>query len=675
MLLPFFGNKSHHYLYTLLINKSVVSACAWHVDKGTIIVDALSQLIAWNEEDPNSLFDAADTAIGSLNINATQVLLSLPDDWVQGQGIHPKKKPLLRALTEKLELSSVGFVVTVEAVIAYLKESSSEPVNTICMAVESDAVIVSIISQGTPSPLVRVGRSGNAQDDFLEACSRLKLQGIPPQMRLIPLSESDTTLAQMKQELESSTWDPNLFVQLPSVAVETYAFVLSAVTQSGGREVVKAIPELTKQSESPVVPAVPFDFSPAQEHAHSNQPPVAEDQQDDVELHSTDEMSDGKKSKVPLFIGIGVVVMLVLLFGVLKIFGANLVHAEVLLVRKNQKIDTKANVIFDANPKASDSANLVHASLTPINVGGDKEVATTGKKDAGEKAKGIVTIFNKTLQSKKFPSGTTLKTGKLTFTLDADVTVASASSTISETVNGKSSAKATAVTAGETGNIDKNIQFTIGTFDSSAYMAQSETSFTGGVSRTVQAVAAKDQDAAVNALLPTLKDQAKSKFTEKLTGGQDGILLDDIRVATKKFSKAIGDEADSVSVTLTATASALLYTKNDVLVAVRPQVESSLPSGAVLSLDSLSLASGEQKKVSPTRIEQQFLITGDSIPPIDEQQYASILAGKNLEESRDFLDNQISLSSYTITFKPQFLTFFVQKLPADPAKITVNLQQ
>ena len=79
----------------------MVGACAWHVEKGNVVVDSLSTLVTWVEEDPNSLFEAADTAVSSLSgVEASEVLLSLPDDWVQGQGIHPKRKPLLKARTE-----------------------------------------------------------------------------------------------------------------------------------------------------------------------------------------------------------------------------------------------------------------------------------------------------------------------------------------------------------------------------------------------------------------------------------------------------------------------------------------------------------------------------------------------------------------------------------------------
>jgi thiamine pyrophosphate-dependent acetolactate synthase large subunit-like protein len=74
-------------------------------------------------------------------------------------------------------------------------------------------------------------------------------------------------------------------------------------------------------------------------------------------------------------------------------------------------------------------------------------------------------------------------------------------------------------------------------------------------------------------------------------------------------------------------------------------------------------------------IEQQFTISGNSIPPIDEKQYASILAGKNLEESRDFLDNQASITSYTLTLQPQFLIQELHRLTKGEAIVATGVGQ
>ncbi len=680
MFLPFFKKTSHHYLYTLLISKSVVGACAWHVENGKVIVDVTSALISWDEENEASLFDAADTAISSLTgIEATQVLLSLPDDWVQGQGIHPKRKPLLKTLTGKLELSSVGFVVTMEALIAFLKEESSQPLNLVCASIEPDAFIMSVVNQGNASPILRIGRSGKVVDDFLEGCSRLKAAHVPPQMLFVSLSESQESLGGAKQELESFQWDPALFVQPPSVSLESAEFLLVAVASSGGKEVAKAVPELMQndQPEKEVTESPVPDFQPVSSSIPAAAPAQETTSEPELALHEENPPSRFKSPKK-----IGLIVGIVL--GALLLFSAvayafvlpKIAKVEVTMTRQRTPIETTMTLTVDSDPKASGSGNVVKGQIITLAVSGSKDAPTTGKKQTGDKATGTVTLFNKTAQSKKFPSGTQLKSGKLIFVTTEDSTVASASAGQDYTVvPGKATVKAQADFVGEEGNIDKNKELGIGTYDATAYVARTESSFTGGTSRTVQAVAAKDQDAAVTSLLPELKEKATSELQSRIGGNDDGLLLGDVAIASKKFDKAVGEEATAVSLNMSASASALLYKRDDVLTVITEKLKETLPPGATIDTDHLSLHASESKKVGSTRADIVFTVSGKTISMIDTAQFTSILAGKTFEEARNFLESQTSVDTYTIKLSPPLFAPLLQHFPSDASKIAISLQE
>lgn len=679
MYLPFFKKKTHHSLYTLLISKSVVGACSFHVENGHVVVDSTSSLVSWDEENESTLFDAADTAIGSLSTQADQVLLSLPDDWVQGQGIHPRRKPLLKSLTEKLEISSVGFVVTMEALIAFLKEESGQPLNLVCASIEPDAFIMGIVKQDAASPILRIGRSGKTADDFLEGCSRLKVSEVPPQILIVSLSESDEALGAAKQELETYSWDPSIFVQPPSVSVQTAEFLLVAVASSGGKEVAKAMPELsndTPASNSPeVAPAPNFVSVTGTVPAVSSIPePEATPE---LEFHEDDAHTPAARSRKKIAM---IAAIVILSLGLLATVATALVvpqmaTVEVAVTRSKSPIETKMTITVDSAPSASSSGAVVTGEVITIGVSGSKDAPTTGKKQTGDKASGTVTLFNKTTQSKKFPSGTQLKAGKLTFVTTEEVTVASASASISETVNGKATVKAAADFVGEEGNIDKNKELSVGGFDASAYIARTESSFSGGTSRTEQAVAPKDQETAVNSLLPELKEKATSELQSRIGGNQDGILLGDVTIGTKKFDKAVGEEAQSVSVTMNASSSALLYKRDDVLAVITKELEQTLPPGATLDTDHLTLSAAESKKISNTKANVDFTISGKTKALIDTQQFVSILAGKNLEEAKTFLDSQKSIESYTMKLQPSLFTAILRHFPSDPSKISVKVQE
>jgi hypothetical protein len=679
MYLPFFKKKTHHSLYTLLISKSVVGACSFHVENGSVIVDSTSSLVAWDEENENTLFDAADTAIGSLSAAADQVLLSLPDDWVQGQGIHPRRKPLLKSLTEKLEISSVGFVVTMEALIAFLKEESPQPLNLVCASIEPDAFIMGIVKQDVASPILRIGRSGKTADDFLEGCSRLKVSEVPPQILIVSLSESNEALGAAKQELETYAWDQSIFVQTPSVALQTAEFLLVAVASSGGKEVAKAMPELSNDSpsstESEAAPAP--NFVPVTGTIAPTPTPIEPESDPELQFHEDDANTPASRSrkKIAMIIALVVIFLGIVTTIATAVVLPRLATVEVTVTRSKSPIETKMTITVDSAPSASSSGAVVTGEVISIGVSGSKDAPTTGKKQTGDKAGGTVTLFNKTTQSKKFPSGTQLKTGKLIFVTTEEVTVASASASISETVNGKATVKAAADFVGEEGNIDKNKELSVSTYDASAYIARTETSFTGGTSRTEPAVAAKDQEMAVNTLLPELKEKATSELQSRIGGNQDGILLGDVTIGTKKFDKAVGEEAQSVSVTMSASSSALLYKRDDVLAVITKELEHTLPPGATLDADHLTLSAAESKKISNTKASVDFTISGKTNARIDTEQFVSILAGKNLEEAKTFLDSQKSIESYTMKLKPSLFTAILRQFPSDPAKINVKVQE
>lgn len=673
MQFPFFSRKTHQLVYTLLISKRTVGACVWHVENGLIRVDGISDLMVWDEDTDDSLFNAADKAIGSLGeIEATQVLLSLPDDWVQGQSIHPKRKGLLRELTEKLELVSVGFVVTMEAVIASLKESSTTPLNMVCACVEPDAFIMAIITQSQSSPILRIGRSDRVTEDFLEGCSRLKMSGIPPQMCMISLSESENTLATMKQELENFSWDPSLFIQQPKITIESPAFVLTAVTQAGGREVIKVLPELlVGENAEPETVAAP-EFTTVIEDTRQpvqNTLPVV------LDAHTDEGEALQHRSSKLIGVALVLVALLICVGASYFVLLPKLIHVDVVLRRKHVALSGETTVVLSSTPTQSTSSANVLATLTPLNASGEIEVPTTGQKKTGDAATGSVTIFNLTSASKAFKSGTQLKTGKLLFETTEDVTIASASTGADYVkIPGKSNVKAKALASGEESNIAKNLELSVAGFDSSAFIARNENAFSGGTSRSVAAVAQKDLDTALTQLTAGLQQKITEDLNSKLESGLDGFVLGTPVIFGKKYDKSIGEEASSVSLTLNASASALIYNKLDVFDTASEALHTEIPAGSKLNANDVEVNRSDVQKISATSASMHVSIGGNIVLPIDTTQFASILAGKSKEDAESFLHSQHAVETFRLSVSPTALQSFVRALPSDAAKITLRIE-
>ncbi len=670
MKLPFLGSSQPvHSIYSIAISSGVVWASSWHVEGSEIKVDSISEPIEWDSNDEETLLEAVDTAIANFPA-AAEILFALPDDWVNGQGIAQTKKPLLRTLTQKLELHSVGFVVTAEAVIARLTEQSNTPFSAVCVFVEEQSFVVSCVRHGQSSSLIRVGRSGESVNDLMEAFSRLKATDLPSLLVLSTLSASDEELQELANEITSNNWNPSLFQQLPKILHIEPKQVLIAVSQTGGKEVAKVLGFATAKPEAAHTPP---SFTPV---VAPQQEETEEPTQEEELVHDDD--MDGQRASLlsrlpkPVLVG-GVILLLLGVAGALAsfLFLPNLTKATVAITSKSNQLSMSQTVILD--PKAeSPTESTLPVSLSSTQVTGSKEVPTTGKKTVGDKAKGTVTIYNKTSQAKSFPAGSTVKFGKLSFVTDEEVSVASASSTMSETVHGKATVKATASVPGEESNIGSNQELIVGTYDQSAFIAKSETAFIGGNSKSVTSVTQKDQDEAVKALTVDLKEQAKEAVKLTANEVQEVIVLDDLVVTSKTFNQPVGAEASSVSVTMNASASGLLYTKGQMQSFAKEKLQIQA-AGQSLVEPSVTVEVTGQKLLGKQQVELTLALSAQSKPTVDPTSIAKILAGKNLEESKAFLDSQDSIASYTITTSPSFLRVFTSKLPKNVDHITVTV--
>ncbi len=664
MHLPFFGTSAlKKILYTIQINESTIHAASWHVVENMPVVDSVSEVFSWDEQQSDTLFDACDEALGQVDTGGQEVLLSLPEDWVQGQVIHPKRKPLLKHLLNRLEMHSVGFVVTMEAVLASLQIEQTKPMHAIYVGVEADALLIAVAVQGAISPILRVGRSGDSRQDLLEACARLKLEQLPGQIQVFSFIQESADEPTVYAQLSQGEWNSGVFVQEPVVENYDNEHVLHAVTKAGGREVILSIPTLQSQSPKNAT-QTDADFAPVQ-------PPDQNLQDGEVGDLSAPQTSQ----KIRKFLlGAGIILGILLFCLIcLSLFAHRIVQMTLTLQKKSESVSQDVHVLISSTEVKNEQLPVVTARLQPLSLQLEDTVPVTGKKEVGEQAKGRVFIFNKTLQVKKFPKGTVLASNSIRFTTDSDVTVASASSTITQTINGKESVQVTAVQFGESGNIPKDTLMSVGSFDASAYVAQSDTAFSGGTSSTVLAVSQKDVDTAVSKIMPRAKQALQEKLKEFLSPGQQGIALDTLSLTQKRLSSQIGQEAKDLTVSLTASSAALLFESSTIDSLILQQLTAGLEPGSSLVTDSIQYSPVSQKKKTATLFEQIFHVEAQKTTGIDSSKYAQVLSGKTLAQARDFLEKQENFSAYSITFSPKWMSIFVRKLPFDAERIRIEL--
>ena len=233
--------KKENFL-ALEINKETIKAAVWTVKSGEVKVLKLGSIEEWEEE--KDFLSAADVTISSVSENITpepqKVIFGLPEHWVKGEAIASEKKPLLAGLCQKLDLKPVGFVVSLEALITYLKDKQGTPPSAIFIRLSETEIVVSLITLGKVIASHHVGRSQDLALDIKEGLARFKSVDSFP-ARII-LFDGLADFEEAKQQIISFDWQAKMpFLHFPKVESLNRDFVMEAIAVSGGSEVAKSL--------------------------------------------------------------------------------------------------------------------------------------------------------------------------------------------------------------------------------------------------------------------------------------------------------------------------------------------------------------------------------------------------------------------------------------------------
>lgn len=320
------------------------------------------------------------------------------------------------------------------------------------------------------------------------------------------------------------------------------------------------------------------------------------------------------------------------------------------------------------------SGKQIPGTVHTVKVKGAKTGEATGKKTIGDKATGTIIVYNKTPTTKTLKKGSVLAaTSSLTFTLDNDVNVASASDTGESLAYGKGTASVTASKVGPSGNIKKETELKITDYDSNAVIAKNEEQFSGGTERQITVVSEADQQQLVKSLTNELEQQAQSELSGKVLGSQT-FLPESLKehVVEKTFDKKPGDEANIVSLDMELEYSQTSYEKESINQFLREYMKDKIDEGFTLDTDksyfTVLETSSDDESVTFTAQYTAYLL-----PEIDTDSLHETFAGKSLADVEkivhDMSDNNIVGYEIDQERRIPFLSF----LPFRPTNITVKV--
>ena len=242
----------------------------------------------------------------------------------------------------------------------------------------------------------------------------------------------------------------------------------------------------------------------------------------------------------------------------------------------------------------------------------------------------------------------------LKFTLDTEVTVASSSSTTEGITFGKADVVVTATQIGTESNLTANTEFSVANFSASAYSARNATDFGGGTARTARVVGKEDQQQLATNLKQKLENEAKEKLISSLNQGErwlETVVKEE--VVKQQFSRAVGEEADKVSLAMKLKLTMFKVREADFDQLLAPQIQGAVPANFRTDPAGTSLTIKEAVSQESGRIKLKSVAKITLIPEINLTEVRNKIKGKYPQTVRNYFESVINYAGMEIVLTPK----------------------
>lgn len=339
------------------------------------------------------------------------------------------------------------------------------------------------------------------------------------------------------------------------------------------------------------------------------------------------------------------------------------------------QLDTQVNLDSTATQIDAESKSIP-VTKQSFTVSSSIVVPTTGTKTIGEKAKGEITIYNKTDQSVDLAQSAVLQdsTGR-NFELLAPVSVPASSSDLEEGVINLGKIQATVVASqiGPESNLTKDTELIFKNYSKNQLVAKVSESLAGGTQEDIPAVTQADKDQIESQLSQSIQqaiDEKVDQDVERL----EGLIMDTVKKSPNRivYSREIGEEADELSASVEAEISAFV---------INPQIKTEIISAflssnpdfnkAEINPDSFDLTF-KVIELESSLASAQLTLNGSAKPKLDETQIKQNISGKSLKKAQEYLTNNVPRAiNFNIKTNFSFLEF-INPLPFRQENITIE---
>lgn len=719
--IPFLNaGKKEEFFLSLLFQQDKISAILFKEEQKTLVILASSEeKIDLSEAAVEDLVIASDTVISKIEMSLPEgatlekTIFSVPYSWVEEGKIKDERLSQLKKISVELALVPMGFIVSIEAIIAFLQKKEGVPINGIFVELSESFLYIYLVRSGNILE-VKHGKIEESAEKTVESLlsSVIKFEVLPSKMILLNNQEAEG----IQQKFLSHHWTKQLpFQHLPQVAMlekgfENEAIVHGVANQMGatikGEVAVSTFAEKGIEKKNINASQNAFGFSKDIDIAKESKPQIKEDEPVvNEKLHEKDLAMDEVIEESPVeperkrgadatgsflagilsFIprdfsflskvtlkGGGRSYLIPLAAAVIVIaftafYYMFLVRADVTIFTGKKEFTDDLDITLTTSGTSSFDKKVLRIETVTEQVSGDETSDVTGKKETGEKAKGEVTVFNKSDKKQNLDKGTTITSSNdLEFVLTDAVEIASTSAFATEFSNKK--VKVEASKFGKEYNLPSNTNFTVSNISSSQVFAKNDVAFAGGTKEEIQVVTDEDMNLLSESLADKLLSEAKKKASENL--GDDQELLPVVlttKFDEKKFDKKEDQEAKTLKLSATITYTLGAYKKEELDAFIASSDSFDVPEDFKLSGDEseLKISNVTQKgkdvtgKLSFNAIYKPQLSI-DNIP-VEIKGKSVKAAEEKLREIAGVSDVNISLRN-SIPLLPSLLPFRAENI-------------
>lgn len=719
--MPDMGKR--YFLTVLIADKYLQSSLVSNDAQGVLIKEFSEVKTYFDRRDLLEQLDKSLQQLGPDSQDIVETVFAFDHDWLQDGELSDDKKPIVKQISEDLSLDAIGQISIPEA-LAEARLIGDQADSCLLFVFKEDSFDLIFLKHGQFLDLITVGRSGNVVDDFAEVLARagkhLGEDGkyFPSKVLLTSIALKQKELESLQQQLSKVDWSTNPgFTQPPSIVALEPDYMIKSASLSTGKvlskdglmskmpkrelvsettinEIAVEVP-IAKQASSTVNSAssfgIDFDQNYFAKEANVSRPidliPTQAPTSHQVhhgQIHNNKINDNKKRSRFGKFyamhqkmilIGAGAGLFVLLLLA--SIFAFLISKVKLILIPQQTLLQKSVTITLDPNIAESDfSKALLKASLQNKEIDGEDVLETTGIGLVGDKAKGKVTIYNKTAEETELTSGTLLSSNGIEFLLDSTVKV-SASVTKADGSGvdfGKVETTVTAKDIGSEANYNKDTKFRVAEYFDDKFSAISADNFSGGSSREVRVVAQADQDKLLANLTKKLLEVANQELEQESKNGAHLVATGKTKAKNSNFSAKLGDEAESISLKLVLEVEVVKYLSADLKKLGLALLEKDLPTGySFVDADPSLMSDKAQVASDSSKIKLNADLSAKAMANLDLAQLKQQVLGKNWLDAEEELESNSEIKQVQVIFNPPFLINMMRKLPSDESRVILEL--